>query len=226
MRPIRQNSMLAAGAVMCGLLTAGCFFADDDDYEAEFESAREGLEEAAQGLGQAGNAMKEALEGMVEGGSVDQPLGFREFYEFFGEEIEGFERVSRQGSTKGAMGMDITTLEMRYEREDGARIDVEFMDLGALPVAAVSGFIGAGDFSVDEESDRGWKRSTKFHGYPAMEEFQRSGDGDVGRATFSSLIEGRFALILKGRQIEWDDLMDFRDEIDTDDIADLKDQEG
>lgn len=226
MRTIRQNSMLAAGAVICGLLTAGCFFADDDDYEVEFESAREGIEEAAEGLEQAGNAMKEALEGMVDGGVVDQPLGFREFYGFFDEEIEDFERVSRKGSTNGMMGMDVTNLELRYERADGATIEVEFLDLGALPVAAVSSFINAGDFSVDEESDRGWKRSTEFDGYPAMEEFRRSGDGDSGRATFSSLIEGRFALMLKGQQIEWDDLMDFRDEIDTDDIADLKDEEG
>jgi len=227
MRTTHKKSVLTAGALICGLLSAGCFFIDDEDRrEAEFENVRDGLSDAVGGLEDAAEAMKEAFEGLAEGGSVDQPLHYSEFYEYFDDEIEGFERVSREGSTQGMAGMDVTKLEMRYERADGARIDVELVDLGALPVAAISRFMSDIGYNIDEETDRGWKRSTDFEGNPAMEEFRRSGEGDRGRAEFSSFIANRFGLHLKGRQIEWDDLLDFRDEIDIDDIADRKDDEG
>jgi len=213
---------------MAGLVSAGCFFLADDERtrEADVEDLREGLNDAADGLEDAAVAMKDAVEGLFEGGNVDQPLHYSELYEFLDEEIEGFTRTSRKGSTQGLMGMDVTTVEARYEREDGARIDVVLVDLGALPVAAVSNFAEFADFNVDEESDRGWKRSTKFDGHPAMEEFIRSGDSDLGRANFSSLIAERFVLTLEGRRIEWEDLTDFLDEIDTDEIEDRKDDEG
>jgi hypothetical protein len=204
---------------------AGCIAenADSDD----MERAREGLEQAAEGLGDAANAMREAIDRAMEGGSVEHPLDFRVLRDFLEDEMGDWSRVSQEGRTGGALGFDVSTVSARYEDEDGGRLDVEVTDLGAVAGPALLGMVDWADVNVDEESDRGFRRTTEYEGYPSFQSFRRSAsDSDLGSVEFSFFVESRFAVKVEGRRTTMDRVRDFLDDFETDDLADLKDEEG
>ncbi len=225
----KNGSWIAAVVVSAGLLSAGCFLGDGGAEEADFENVREGLNDAAEGLGEAAEAMREALgemaEGLSAGGVVEAPLNFRVLRDLLPEEVGEFTRRSREGKTEGALGFVVSAVEARYEDGEGGRIEVGIVDVGALPVVAMMGIVDWMNVDVEEESDRGWKRTLTFEGYPALEEF-RGSDSDRGRAEFTYFVEQRFVVTLEGRNVSMDDVLDFRDEIGTDELADMKDREG
>lgn len=223
MRIENRRWITFAAAGLFGLVAAGCF--GGDDQEADFENVREGLEDAAQGLGDAADAMRDAMGGMTEG-TVEKPINFRELQEFLAEELGGFERASREGSTSGAMGMDVSTAKAAYEMEEGGRVEVEILDLGAVGGPALMGLAAWTNMSVDLETDRGWERTTEYEGYPVFEKFTRSGDSDRGRGEFSAFIERRFIVKVTGRDVTWTEIEDVIRDIDLDDLADLRDEEG
>ncbi len=229
MSPKNRPWVTAAAILTVGSFSAGCFWSGSAD-DADFDELREGLDEAAEGLGHAAEAMREAFgemaEGLTSGGVVENPVSFRELRELLPEELGDFTRTSRQGSTEGAMGFTVSKVEARYEDGEGGRIDVSIADLGALPVALAMGMADWAGYEVDEESDRGWKRTIEYEGYPGLEEFRRSGDGGRGRAEFVYFVEQRFVVQIEGRNVSMDAVHDMRDEIGADDLADMKDDEG
>ncbi|MCG8469402.1 MAG: hypothetical protein MJB57_14555 [Gemmatimonadetes bacterium] len=224
-----KSRLAPPAAVIGGFFLAGCFACGQDGSSAdsELDGVREGLSDAAAGLGAAAEAMRAAVEDMAEGPRVSRPLNFREFDAFFRDDIGDFTLVSREGSTQGMAGFDVSSLKLRYERADGATMNVELLDIGALPVAAFTGVVSWADYSVDEESDRGWRRTTDYDGHPTLEEFRlRSPRDDIGTAELSSIIAERFVLRVEGRNVTWDDLLFFRQEIPTGDIEARQDDEG
>lgn len=230
-RPTRRIAL--AGALFCGFVTAGCIFVGDSESRDEAEEVREDLRDAADDIAA---SVTDAMEGLGEhlsdfaeelGGEtlVDQPIHFREFYDFLPERAAGLRRTSREGATGGALGFHMSVAEAEYEGSGGAEVEVSIADIGAMPVIGSEGFLDWLDLSVDEESDRGWARTIEYEGYPAMEEFRRT-RGDRGRAEFTWFIESRFVVALEGRNLTIDELHELRDAIDTDALADLRDREG
>ena len=227
------HRIILVGALFGGLASTGCIFVGDSDARDEAEEAREsahdvaealahGLTEAAEGIA---DAVSQIAEEMDAESRVENPIGFRELYDFLPERIGDLRRVSREGGTGGAFGFEASHAEAEYEADGGVAVDVSIVDVGALPVVGSDGFLEELDLKVDEESDRGWARSLEYKGYPAVEEFERT-DGDRGKGEFIWFIEGRFVVVVEGRDITADELHEVRDAIGTDDLARLRDTEG
>lgn len=230
-RPSRRIALSAA--LFCGLTSAGCIVVGDAEARDDAEGVREDLRDAADDIAASiTDAVEEIGEHMSDfaeelGGEtlVDQPIHFREFYDFLPERAGNLRRTSREGATGGALGFHMSVAEAEYEGSGGAEVEVSIADIGAIPVIGSEGFVEWLDLSVDEESDRGWARTIEYEGYPAMEEFRRT-RGDRGRAEFTWFIESRFVVALEGRNLTIDELHELRDAIDTDALADLRDREG
>lgn len=230
-RPSRRIAL--AGALFCGLTSAGCIVIDDAEARDEAEEVREDLRDAADDIAatitdaveEIGEHMSDFAEELGGETLVDQPIHFREFYDFLPERAGNLRRTSREGATGGAMGFHMSVAEAEYEGRSGAEVEVSIADIGAMPVIGSEGFVEWLDLSVDEESDRGWARTIEYEGYPAMEEFRRT-RGDRGRAEFTWFVESRFVVVLDARDVTIDELHELRDAIDTDALADLRDREG
>ena len=214
------DAMLAA--LLVGALSLGCGGQDAED--AEFENVRRGLEDAAQGLGDAAAAMRDAME-EATAGAVDEPLNFREFYDLLPERLGEFARTSREGSTQGAMGMDVSQAEATYENEEGASFRVEITDVGAIGGPALMGLAAWANVTIDRETDRGWERTTEYRGHPSWEKFSRSNE-DRGRAEFNWLVERRFMVQVTGRRVTWDEVEAFLDDFDAGELEEMADREG
>ena len=229
-RPSRRIAL--AGALFCGLTSAGCIVIDDAEARDEAEEVREDLRDAADDIAasitdaveEIGEHMSDFAEEMGGETLVDQPIHFREFYDFLPERAAGLRRTSREGTTGGALGFHMSVAEAEYEGSGGTEVEISIADIGAMPVIGSEGFLDWLDLSVDEESDRGWARTIEYEGYPAMEEFRRT-RGDRGRAEFTWFVESRFVVALEGRNLTIDELHELRDAIDTDALADLRDRE-
>ncbi|MCY3698710.1 MAG: hypothetical protein OXH46_03585 [Gemmatimonadetes bacterium] len=230
-RPSRRIAL--AGALFCGLTSAGCIFLGDNESRDEAEEVREDLRDAADDIAasitdaveEIGEQMSDLAEDLSGDALVDNPIHFREFYDLLPERAGGLRRISREGTTGGAFGFHVSKAEAEYEGRSGAEVEVAIADIGALPVIGSQGFVEWLDLSVDQESDRGWERTIDYEGYPAMEGFRRT-RGDRGHAEFIWFIEDRFVVALEGRNLTIDELHELRDAIDTDALADLRDREG
>ncbi|MYG47812.1 MAG: hypothetical protein F4164_00265 [Gemmatimonadales bacterium] len=234
-RPSRRIAL--AGALFCGLTSAGCIFVGDNESRAEAEEVREevreDLRDAADDIAasitdaveEIGEHMSDFAEDLSGDALVANPIHFREFYDFLPERAGNLRRTSREGATGGAFGFRVSAAEAEDEGRGGAEVDVSIADIGALPVIGSEGFVEWLDLSVDQESDRGWERTIEYEGYPAIEEFRRTRD-DRGRAEFTWFIEDRFVVSLEGRNLTIDELHELRDAIGTDALADLRDREG
>ncbi|MDE2878083.1 hypothetical protein [Candidatus Palauibacter soopunensis] len=230
-RPSRRIAL--AGALFCGLTSAGCIFVGDSESRDEAEEVREDLRDAADDIAasitdaveEIGEHMTDLAEELSAGALVDNPIHFREFYDVLPERAGDLRRTSREGATGGAFGFRVSAAEAEYEGRNGAEVEVAIFDIGALPVIGSEGFVEWLDLSVDQESDRGWERTIEYEGYPAIEEFRRT-RGDRGRAEFTWFIEDRFVVELEGRNLTIDELHALRDAIDTGALADMRDREG
>ncbi len=224
-----------AGTLSVGLMSTGCVFIGEDESrtDVEIEEVREGMHEVADdladGLSDAVGQLSEALHHIdLELSSetlVERPVSFRALRDVLPDDAGGFARSSREGSTVGALGFRVSTVEAEYRNRDGADVDVAIADIGALPLVGSEDFLDWLDVEIDEESERGWKRTLEYEGYPALAEFRRT-RGDRGRGQLTWLVEGRFVVSMEGRGVTMDELYDLQAAIDTDALADMRDREG
>ena len=232
-RPSRPFAL--AGTLFVGLVSAGCFFIDEDESRTEVEivEVREGVhevaDEIADGLADAASQLATALHDvdldLSSEALVERPVSFRALRDVLPDEADGFSLSSREGSTAGALGFRVSTVEAEYRNGDGADVDVTIADIGALPIVGSEDFLDWLDVEIDEESERGWQRTLDYQGYPALAEF-RSRRGDRGRGQFTWLVEGRFVVSMEGYGLTMDELYGLRDAIDTDALSDMRDREG
>ena len=152
-------------------------------------------------------------------------MSFRALRDVLPAEAGSLSLSSREGSTVGALGFRVSTVEAEYRNRDGADVDVAIADIGALPLVGSEDFLDWLDVEIDEENERGWTRTLEYEGYPSLAEFRRT-RGDRGRGQLTWLVEGRFVVSMEGRGVTMDELYDLRDAIDTDALADMRDREG
>ncbi|WP_281986614.1 hypothetical protein [Aquimarina aggregata] len=128
------------------------------------------------------------------------------------EELIGF---TRKTFTIGNQFMpDVAMAEAEYENENGNIISLSIMDGAgetgsAMITLARLGF--ARDF--EEQSERGYKKSTKINGYKAIEEVEEDDYSDDLNSKIDLLISKRFIVSLEGQSIPVEQLKKAVDQI-------------
>ncbi len=115
---------------------------------------------------------------------------------------------------------DIAMAEAEYENEDGDMISFSIIDGAgetgsAMITLARLGF--ARDF--EEQSDRGYKKSTTINGYKALEEVERDEYDDSEGSKIEILISNRFMVSLEGERTPLKQLKKAVDQLDLNALA-------
>ncbi|MFK7934329.1 MAG: hypothetical protein AB8G22_12525 [Saprospiraceae bacterium] len=132
------------------------------------------------------------------------------------DEIGGAERTDAKGQRNGMFGINIAQAEGKY-RDGDKRADVSIVDVGGIGLALRS-MANWSQMEIDNESDDGYERTTEIDGYPALVKWNdRNQRGEI-----AVLVNNRFIVSIKGRNIDMDDLEDALDDIDLDDLEDLQ----
>ncbi len=145
-------------------------------------------------------------------------LDHRELKALLPAEVKGFKRVGASSERTGAMGMTVSRAEASYEGGQGARVEIEYSDLGGL--GGLGAFAQAAWVSadLDRETDRGFERTTRYKEYKAHEEYDqqsRSGKLEV-------LVGGRLMVSVRGSKMNFEDIRAVMDQIDLGKLAALK----
>ena len=165
--------------------------------------------------------MKAAVETMQEQAERGpaEPVNFRTLRDLLPEEAAGLAQGEVEGATDGAMGFSISRVEAAYAGDDGARIDVSIVDMGALPSAAMMG-LGWTLADVDRESGSTYERTISFGG----ERGYRSYDAERRSGEFSLLVADRFHVEVTGTGVSDDDLEAALRGVDLAALAALRDE--
>ena len=121
-----------------------------------------------QKMGEAMTRMGEA----VVGGSQIEPVDFRELKALLPESVAGMKRTSSEGSRHNVMGIASSKAMAVYEDGKGARLEVEFMDVGTLTGVTAMAFAWL-NVEVDKEGDDGYERTQTIAGRKAYERYSK-----------------------------------------------------
>ena len=195
---------------------------DDDDGDDDDDDGDEAPESLADAFAKAGEAIEEALGGA--GSTVKEAVDFRKLKDLLPEKVDGLERTSFEGERTGALGMQLSNAQARYEDGD-ERIEIRITDLGTLTGIARIGYTAWLQTEIDRESDRGFERTHKFRSggkeYPSFEKFE--GTGDEGNCEIQVWVAERFIVSVQGRNVEMGQCEDARDEISFRQLDRMKD---
>ncbi|MFK8057340.1 MAG: hypothetical protein AB8F78_14545 [Saprospiraceae bacterium] len=154
------------------------------------------------------DAVKQAtdkLENLDLNGMDDvEVINFRELKKLMPKSAAGMDRTKHIGETTSAMGFTFSKAEARYGEGD-KRIDATFIDSGGAG-SLLMGMAGFANLNVDKETEQGSERTLKIDGNQAYEKYSNRN----GRITseLSVLVNERFIVTLKGKDVDADDLMD------------------
>jgi len=196
---------------------------DDGDRDAgqdDAGDADEPAENLADAMKQAQNAMKDAFSG----GDVKESVDFRKLRDVLPDDFGGMDRTNAEGQRNRFMGMEMSQAEATYE-DDGASVKITIVDLGTLTELARMGYAAWLSTEIDRESDRGFERTGTFEAggeaYPYYEKFE-SADGEVGTCEVKLWVAERFVVDITGHRVAMGQCEDARDEVDYDDLDDMK----
>lgn len=183
----------------------------------DINTDKDNLEKAAQDFG---NKISEAVNGIDvdfknEDGEKVEVVNFRELKKMLPDEIGGAKRTDAKGQKSGMFGINVATAEGKY-RDGDKRADVTIVDIGGMGLAVMQ-YAQWSKFEVDSESDDGYERTTEIDGHKALVKWNSKSQ----RGEINVLVNDRFVVTIKGRNMDMDDLEDALDEIDLDDLEDL-----
>ncbi|KZS42566.1 hypothetical protein AWE51_03740 [Aquimarina aggregata] len=173
-----------------------------------------GLLDAIEGISDL-NKMAKEVENLEEENDKllkATPISNEKLKALLSEELIGF---TRKTFTIGNQFMpDVAMAEAEYENENGNIISLSIMDGAgetgsAMITLARLGF--ARDF--EEQSERGYKKSTKINGYKAIEEVEEDDYSDDLNSKIDLLISKRFIVSLEGQSIPVEQLKKAVDQI-------------
>ena len=198
------------------LVTTGC---ESDSSEPD-AIERETGEEAADGPEAIAEAFGQAFGG--GDGKTIEAVDFRMLRDLLPEDLEEFDRTDISGEKTGMGGFKISNAEAEYRDEDDSsrRITLKIMDAGGIGRAALLGATWT-QFEVDKESSDGYERTTEYEGYPAYEKYR---DGDRPRSELQMIVGERFFVSAEGQNVDMDDLKDAVEDLDLDELEDLRDE--
>ncbi len=167
--------------------------------EPESASASSGTNDAAPGSN--GNinveeALSKAMKELNGGEDAKEVVDFRKLKELLPESVAGMDRASHDGKKVGAMGMKFSTAQAQYKKGD------EVLAVSIIDFAGVSYFLASSaawaTMEIDEESDKGYKRTTTIDGYKAFEEYNKQDR----KGQVSIIAEGRYIVSIEGRNVD------------------------
>ncbi|MBT32995.1 MAG: hypothetical protein CMO01_25330 [Thalassobius sp.] len=171
-------------------------------------------------------AMKEAMKEMTKaveesGMNKVEPVDFRVLKDLLPDEVAGIDKTKSEGEKSGAMGIKMSKAEAKYEGDD-KKIDITITDMGFMSAGGLGGFMSAGWLmaEVDRESDTEYEKTTTINGYKGFEKYHF----DNKRGEISVMVAERFLVQITGRNVSMDDLKDALDDIDLDELEDMKDE--
>lgn len=167
--------------------------------EPESASASSGTSDAAPGAN--GNinveeALSKAMKELNGGEDAKEVVDFRKLKELLPESVAGMDRASHDGKKVGAMGMKFSTAQAQYKKGD------EVLAVSIIDFAGVSYFLASSaawaTMEIDEESDKGYKRTTIIDGYKAFEEY----NNQDRKGQVSIIAEDRYIVSIEGRNVD------------------------
>lgn len=196
-------------AIGCGIDTS---VPDASERDPDEKSA-EGPDVIADALGQ--------MFGDGDGETVET-VDFRMLRDLLPDDLEEFDRTDISGEKTGMGGFRISTAEAEYRDEDDSsrRITLQITDAGGMGRIVMMGAAWT-KFEVDKESSDGYERTTEYEGYPAYEKFR---SGDRPQAEIQLVVGDRFFVSADGQNVEMDDLKDAIEDLDLDDLEDMRDE--
>jgi hypothetical protein len=165
---------------------------DNDSNDEGYNSDPKNLQEAMQNAKQ---AMKD-----LQGGEQVEVVPFRELQELLPEKLAGFERISKEGETTGAMGMNVSRAEAKYKDGDD-EVKIEVVDTGGLGMAMM-GMAAWSGITIDKEDENGYERTSKLGGYKCYEKFRKNGR----TSELAIIVEGRFLVTASKRDANEKDM--------------------
>ena len=143
----------------------------NDTETTDNESGSEGYNSDPKTMQEAMQNAKQAMKDL-QGGAQVEVVPFRELQEFLPEKLAGFERISKEGETAGAMGMNVSRAEAKYKDGDD-EVKIELVDTGGLGMAMM-GMAAWSSITVDKEDENGYERTAKLDGYKCYEKFRKN----------------------------------------------------
>jgi len=159
------------------------------------------------------DAMNEAQKALQESGTTKEVVNFRELKKLLPEDMMGMERTEFSGEKAGAFGFNMSNAQAQYEEGD-KRIEVNIVDVAGVSAAMMS-MASWATVEVDRESDEGYERTTTIDGHKAFEKYNTSRKS----GELNLIVNERFIVSLKGRNIEEGDLRDALDKLSIKKLA-------
>ena len=150
-------------------------------------------------------------------GKEIEPLALDKLKSFLPEDVPDMERKSATVERNQMMGIDMARSEARYEGADSATIDITIMDAGNMSGQMKMMLTGWAMNQFERETDTGYEKTTKYNGYPAMEEYDRSNE----RGAFRVFVAGRFVVEAEGYQTTMEKIKQAVGKIDIKKLASM-----
>ena len=191
----------------------------NEEKSNEEEMVDDEIENPQQAMQQAMKEIEKAVE--ETGMGKVEPVDFRTLKDLLPESVAGIDRTNSEGEKSGAMGIKISKAEARYDA-DGKRIDITITDMGSMSAGGMGGMFAAGWLmaEIDRESDKEYEKTTTYNGHKAFEKYNY----DRKRGEISVMVAGRFLVNVEGDDVSMDDIKEALEEIDLDDLEDMKDE--
>lgn len=194
--------------MLMGLFAAGCGF---DSSKKESDKSDEPTEND-----DPISAMQKAVKDATGGGG-GETVDHRSLRDLLKENMRGgFERTSYSSQKSGAMGFNVSTAEAEYDGGGGRKIRVSIVDTGGMGMALM-GMAAWSSVEIDQENSDGWERTSTFQGYKSFEKYNKSSQN----TELAVIIENRFIVNFEGSNCDMEDLKDFAEAIDMDDLKKL-----
>lgn len=219
----RRGPSLTLTVILLSLATASCG-KDKTEGEHQADVEETGIDITRNPLGAIGQLAKAGQKLQEKAKKLEQhepvePVHFNTLVEMLPKET-GWESKNEPNGETNQMGeFRISTASQNYEKEieiEGKkmrqRMTVKIVDGSYLPMVYAP-FLMMSQFS--KESTSGHAKGIEVDGYPAFEEWKKSGR----KITLSVLIEDRFLVTIEGRQVEVGTARDWLSHIDLKKLA-------
>lgn len=163
-------------------------------------------------VNEAMKGMEEAVNKFKEGKDLKDPVNFRELKPLLPEALAGFDRTDISGKTSGAMGFKFTTVAASYKNNDQV-VEISLVDAGGLG-STLMGAAFWSELDIDEESDKGFKRTLEIDGKKSYQECKNNNQD----CQLAMIVGERFVLSIEGRDTNMDQLLKMAKSIDLDEL--------
>jgi hypothetical protein len=162
-------------------------------------------------------AMRQAAAAIESNaGTAVTPVTPEELLKRLPSSIAGMSRNEAEKQTMSPAGVGISIAKATYQGEGRRRVEISMTDMGGIGMAAGAGVAWAvTDF--DRTTATGYQRTTRIHGFKAMESQKRQ--GGILHSELAVVAGARFLVQLQGTEVGIDVLKSTLDDLDIRSLA-------